>query len=88
MINKWYSFIHEPGITPLRTCGELMKKRGYSWIVVVALLVGACHTFFTPQVADAYSLNFGLDGSGYPTGGAVTIPYDANLDVDTGAFNL
>ncbi|CAN2193863.1 Fibronectin type III [Candidatus Nanopelagicaceae bacterium] len=65
-----------------------MNKRGYSWIVVVALLVGACHTFFTPQVADAYSLNFGLDGSGYPTGGAVTIPYDTNLDVDTGAFNL
>ena len=35
-----YSFIHEPGITP-RTCGELMKKRGFSWIVVVTVLSSA-----------------------------------------------
>ena len=65
-----------------------MKKRGYSWIVVVALLVGTCQTFFAPQVASAGSLNFGVDGNGAPTGGTVSIAYDDKLEVGTGAFNL
>ena len=65
-----------------------MKKRGYSWILVVALLAGTCQTFLTPQTASAGSLSFGVDGNGAPTGGTVSIAYNDKLEVGTGAFNL
>ena len=39
---------------PFRTCGELMKKRGYSWIVVVSLFVSAL-TFTGANSAQAAS---------------------------------
>jgi hypothetical protein len=68
-----------------------MKKseiRHGIWITVAGLLLSALQTFMVPQVASAGSLNFGIDGGGNPTGGSVTIPYDQNLEVGTGAFNL
>ena len=65
-----------------------MKKRGYSWILVVSLLFGACQTFLTPQIANAGSVNFGTNGDGTPTGGTVTIPYNEKFDLGNGAFNL
>ena len=65
-----------------------MKKRGYSWIVILALFVGTCQAIVVPQVARAGSLSFGTDGSGAPTGGTVSIPYNEKLEVGNGAFNL
>lgn len=65
-----------------------MKKRSIIWITVVALLIGTFQTFLLPQVANAGSLNFGTNGSGAPTGGTVSIPYNEKLEVGTGAFNL
>jgi hypothetical protein len=55
-----------------------MKKRSIIWITVVALLIGTFQTFLLPQVANAGSLNFGTNGSGAPTGGTVSIPYNEN----------
>ena len=65
-----------------------MNKRGYRWIVVVALLVGTCQTFLTPQIANAGSVNFGTNGDGTATGGTVTVPYNEKFDLGNGAFNL
>jgi outer membrane protein OmpA-like peptidoglycan-associated protein len=65
-----------------------MKKRGYSWIVVVALLVGTCQGFFVPQVANAGSLNFGTDAGGAPAGGTVSIANNEKFDLGDGAFNI
>jgi hypothetical protein len=65
-----------------------MNKRGFSSILVVALLVGTCQTFLTPQIANAGSVNFGTNGDGTPTGGTVTVPYNAKFDLGNGAFNL
>ena len=81
-------FFYSPiKLTP-ECSGDLMNKRRYSWIVVVALLIGTCQTFFAPQVASAGSLNFGVDGNGAPTGGTVSIAYNDKLEVGNGAFNL
>jgi outer membrane protein OmpA-like peptidoglycan-associated protein len=58
-----------------------MKKRGYSWIVVLSLFVGTCQAIFVSQVANAGSVNF-------LTGGTVTVPYNEKFDPGTGAFTL
>lgn len=56
--------------------------------LVTALLLGLCQFVVSPQLAYAGSVNFGADGSGSPTNGTVTIPYNEKFEIGDGAFNL
>jgi uncharacterized repeat protein (TIGR02543 family) len=65
-----------------------MHKRGYSWIFVVALLVGTCQASLTPQNAKAGSLDFYSDAFNGSTTKRIEVAYDDKLDVGSGAFTI